>query len=435
MRAASHLFIIALGAQVCACAEPGQAQRAAAAASAQAGEELIRQLGCGICHADLPRNSAFGRTPIPAISVDSAYAVLRRRPSPERVPRMPDFHLDEWEALALALYIGTGEPKPELRRAARADTAIRAERGARIFTALNCAGCHTRDGHAPAAAGPLLSWEGSRVRSDWLRAYLEAPHAVRPFGTRPGSGARMPDFALTRAEAESIAAFLMGRTRPLPAFEPEPLTAAGVKRIDALLETRWSCLGCHAWAGRGGRVAPDLARAGMRLQPAFLRAMLERPHELAPGTIMPRAPYPPAMLDRIASRLLRHQAGAPGTDTPRRGYLSLIAHEPIEFPADSATSLYAQYCAACHGVNGDGRGYNAAHLRVTPAAHTDSAAMSGRPDDTLYDAIAAGGFFLGRSPEMPGFADLMPAQIRTLVARIRTLCRCAPPPWSRDGGA
>jgi mono/diheme cytochrome c family protein len=59
--------------------------------------------------------------------------------------------------------------------------------------------------------------------------------------------------------------------------------------------------------------------------------------------------------------------------------------------------------------------------------------MGKRPDDSLFDAIAGGGAIMGKSPRMPAFAgSLTPAEIRSLVAYIRTLCACSAPAWSRD---
>ena len=71
-------------------------------------------------------------------------------------------------------------------------------------------------------------------------------------------------------------------------------------------------------------------------------------------------------------------------------------------------------------------------LPVQPAVHTDATTMSQRSDDMLFDAIAAGGYVLGRSNRMPGFgATLTSAEIRGLVRYIRELCRCAGPAWAR----
>ncbi|OLC05712.1 MAG: hypothetical protein AUH42_07000 [Gemmatimonadetes bacterium 13_1_40CM_70_11] len=97
-----------------------------------------------------------------------------------------------------------------------------------------------------------------------------------------------------------------------------------------------------------------------------------------------------------------------------------------------ARTLYATFCAACHGSRGRGDGFNAEYLPVAPAVHADPVAMSRRTDDRLFDAIAGGGAVVGRSPRMPAFgATLSRAEIRSLVRYVRELCRCEGPAWSR----
>jgi mono/diheme cytochrome c family protein len=101
-----------------------------------------------------------------------------------------------------------------------------------------------------------------------------------------------------------------------------------------------------------------------------------------------------------------------------------------------AEQLYAHYCASCHGVRGEGDGFNARYLPVPPAKHASAAAMSVRSDDALYDAIAAGGYVMNRSNRMPAFGrTLTSGEIRALVRYIRRLCGCDGPAWSRDGSA
>jgi mono/diheme cytochrome c family protein len=150
------------------------------------------------------------------------------------------------------------------------------------------------------------------------------------------------------------------------------------------------------------------------------------------------------MQDLIAALLVTNEDAA-GRDTMRAGYMSLIENVPVvvgpPVRSNGASQVqstgsadYLRLCASCHGETGRGDGYNARFLRVRPADHTDASAMALRSDDVLYDAIAAGGRFLDRSPEMPGFGGVLePAAIRGLVAHIRTLCSCEGPAWARDG--
>src|SRR5690606_12338858 len=279
------------------------------------------------------------------------------------------------------------------------------------------------------------AFEGARVHDDWLRAFLLRPHAVRPSGAQPGSFARMPDFGLTQDDAEAIVTTLAARTIVLPAFEADTPSGFTASKHETLLRERYDCLGCHAWRGDAGRIAPDLSLASRRLRPTYIRAMLDRPHELAPGTMMPVSRLPAAERDELAAFIAAYTA-ADAESTPR--YISPLDHPmttaAANAPASSAGELYRRHCAACHGIDGRGDGFNARYLDAPPAAHASAEAMSKRPDDTLHDGIAAGGRILGRSARMPAFgSSLTPDEIRALVMHIRDLCDCAPPRWSAGG--
>ena len=70
---------------------------------------------------------------------------------------------------------------------------------------------------------------------------------------------------------------------------------------------------------------------------------------------------------------------------------------------------------------------------MPPAVHASAAQMSLRSDDVLFDAIAGGGWVMGKSPRMPAFGEtLSTAEIRSLAGYIRTLCSCRGPRWSTD---
>ena len=205
-----------------------------------------------------------------------------------------------------------------------------------------------------------------------------------------------------------------------------PLSPAATRKAEALLRDHLPCLGCHALGGTGGRVAPDLATVRTRRSSAYIAAMVDAPARVVPAAAMPRTPMPAATRELIIRYLQTRPGSAAGELPPP------AAPAP---PLRDGAALYAHWCAACHGATGKGDGPNAAALPVKPAAHADAAAMSRRPDDSLYDTIAGGGAIMNRSPRMPAFGEsLSPAEIRALVAYIRTLCRCQGPAWSRDGG-
>jgi cytochrome c oxidase cbb3-type subunit III len=218
---------------------------------------------------------------------------------------------------------------------------------------------------------------------------------------------------------------------PLPA--QSAVTPFMEAKARSILRDRLPCLGCHELDGEGGRSAPSLTGVGERRTAAYIEAIVRAPQTVVPGAAMPRVAMPASTLDAVLRFLTRN---APAASTP-------VAAAPLTSPAGSAgraspasaAVLYAKWCASCHGPSGAGDGTNAAYLPVRPAVHSDARAMAARPDDALFDVIAAGGEVAGRSARMPGFGETLAAsEIRSLVAYIRTLCGCRGPDWSRDGG-
>jgi mono/diheme cytochrome c family protein len=92
--------------------------------------------------------------------------------------------------------------------------------------------------------------------------------------------------------------------------------------------------------------------------------------------------------------------------------------------------LYAQYCASCHGANGEGQFPDAPLLpdqtgRFGAPPHNGNGHTSHHPDDWLIRYVREGGVSL-RNPEiyylMPAFGDqLSNEQISLIIAYIKTI--------------
>lgn len=417
-------------------------------------EVLLSDLGCSVCHSGIP-----GESTIAEKAPDLSAAGIRYHPEylfnylqhPVRVrqdiglSRMPNFYLGEKEALALTLYLQELAPpqaeRPDFplskayQQVRAAYPEITAQTGEKIFRSLNCAACHRQS----AAVGwegkmaPDLSFEGMRAKEEWLTAYLKKPRPLRPFGYYPGSGARMPDFMLSDGEVQTLAAYLRQQKGNFPpdsvAFQSQKLSAHNREKAYKLLKDKLPCLGCHQLGGEGGRIGPDLSSLKHRLQEDYVYRIIKNPRRLIPEGIMPQIAMPQAQLDLIVSYLLQQEL--PRTGQP---YLSLTDNEPFFYQGpEKNRGLYVKYCAACHGPEGNGDGYNAQFLPAAPTKHSEAAYMSTRPDDTLFDGIYAGGYILNKSRLMPSWGfTLAYEDIRGLVAYLRQLCRCQGPEWSRD---
>ena len=97
---------------------------------------------------------------------------------------------------------------------------------------------------------------------------------------------------------------------------------------------------------------------------------------------------------------------------------------PRPVAMSSGADLFAQNCVACHGAHGDGDGPAAAGLTPKPRQLSSKAVMAKISDDTIFNTIRKGGQAMGKSPIMPAFAALDDAQVKSLIAHIRSLCGC-----------
>jgi len=160
--------------------------------------------------------------------------------------------------------------------------------GAVLFDSLKCAACH----NTPAQGinlPPGLEYSGNKFQTEWLQSYLLKPYRRRwqRSGVRPIL--RMPDFQLSEAEAQALAAFLLSKQDTIR-FKSLQVSGSGSDSTwiaeGKEIYHEYACYGCHQIDGNGGKVGPDLSHVGSRLRSDYLRVFLKDPQSLIPGTAM-----------------------------------------------------------------------------------------------------------------------------------------------------
>ena len=116
----------------------------------------------------------------------------------------------------------------------------------------------------------------------------------------------------------------------------------------------------------------------------------------------------PVLMDpKLLAKTVLHIAGglAPAPGDPARG-----------------RQAYGTYCAACHGVAGEGDGPLTRLLPVVPPRHSDAAYMGKLSDAYLFRLLKEGGPAVGKSPLMNAWGNnLSDERIGDVIAYLRTL--------------
>lgn len=112
--------------------------------------------------------------------------------------------------------------------------------------------------------------------------------------------------------------------------------------------------------------------------------------------------------------LLGTSPGAGESDSQGAGEESDLTHQ--------GRPLFLHYCAHCHGISGDGDGYNAELLDKEPAELSDHDFIFKKKNEQIYRVIKYGGQEVKKSHLMPLFGHtLSEKEIWSLVAYVRHL--------------
>ncbi len=237
--------------------------------------------------------------------------------------------------------------------------------GAALYGESFCASCHAVQNAAGnlvgGTLGPELTAVGSKVKPEWLRAWLQNPRTYNP-------NALMPQYRWTSQQLTLLTGFLLNKTNSdfTANVHLEPATPEQIAHGKTLV-TEYGCAACHEIVGipKPGNFAPELSRIGSKplAQIVFLPGMthtlwdylagkIHQPRAFGPGLLMPQYTFTPTQVDALTTALLS-LTDRSFTLPPQ---LEIQSPQISNYqPAGKAGELMADMdCMACHRINGRG---------------------------------------------------------------------------------
>jgi mono/diheme cytochrome c family protein len=268
---------------------------------AEKGEKTFRARGCFSCHGsegvtvaerfgpdlngvgDKKASSLdFGRRDdLPRTTPAWLGAKLAHPRSFAQGLKMPtfDFTPEEVRAVVTALLALGAQQVPEAYRVAERSPVAVIPGGevGRLVDRYRCLSCHRIGDQGGDISTAPLTYEGSKVRRDWLVDYLLVSYSLRPIIEE-----RMPIFRMSRADAELLAGAITNFYVD-PRIAQDPFAGRPAGDADPVegqrLYTSLGCRACHIVGATGGYYGPPLNDTQTRLQPGWVFAWLKGPQK------------------------------------------------------------------------------------------------------------------------------------------------------------
>jgi len=340
------------------------------------GRELLARYGCVRCHSiRLPDSSTITPTDQPPPLTHIAdkttrewiYAWLKDPASYAASATMPNFQLSDADARDISAFlIANSEPLPgDAAAATVAATAPDPAAGASLYGESFCASCHAVQNAAGNVVGgdigPELTRIGSKVKPEWLQAWLRDPRTYN-------SHTLMPRYRWSEQQLRLLSGYVQSKTDTdfLANVHLDPATPRQIARGKALV-TEYGCAVCHEIRGiqKPENFAPELSRIGSKplaqlvflsgmpqTLPDYIAAKVRRPRAFGAALRMPQYSFTTDQEEALTTALL--------SLTDRSFTLPArlqIASPPAATyqPAGHAGKLMAELnCFACHRINGRG---------------------------------------------------------------------------------
>jgi len=298
---------------------------------------------------------------------------------------MPNFQFKDEEIRDISAFLiaqstpysssAAHEPVP----AVNPDDAAASKEGESVYGEAFCSSCHAMQNAAGNLVGgnlgPELTRVGSKVKTEWLAAWLRNPKAYDP-------DTKMPHFRFDNKQIGLLMGYLGGKTDSdfVGNLHFNAATAPEIDHGKALVIDR-GCAACHEINAikKPDNFAPELTLVGSRplakivfapgvehTLPDYIAAKIRNPRSFgsaqAEGSVvrdqvnsalkMPRYTLAPSQVAALTTSLLAQ------TDRAQRlpGALRIPARKPSDYhPAGKAARLMEDMgCFSCHTINGRG---------------------------------------------------------------------------------
>lgn len=340
------------------------------------GRQLLAREGCVRCHTVRQPDGTLmqGADDPPSLqhimqktTREWIYAWIKNPQAYSSTATMPNFNLSDDDARDVSAFLESQSTPIALPAGEKTVTqkTVDPTVGASLYGESFCASCHAVQNAAGRMVGgdvgPELTNVGTKVKPEWLEAWLRNPGVYDP-------DTKMPHYRFTEQQIQTLAGFLEAKTNPdllanvhLPAASREQI-ARGQKLVN-----EYGCASCHEINGvkKPDSFAPDLSHVGSRslaqlvfaegvhhTVPDYIAAKIRDPRAFGPSLKMPQFTLTPQQIDALTTALLSLTDRAQSQPASLR----VAAHSQSNYqPAGHAGQLMGDLrCFSCHTINGRG---------------------------------------------------------------------------------
>ncbi len=339
------------------------------------GRRLLASYGCVNCHTiKLADGATMKPTDNPPslshiadkTSREWIYAWLKDPQAYATTATMPNFKLSDDDARDISAFLmANSTPISGDTLAISAKPSSDPTAGASLYGESFCASCHAVQNAAGNVVGgdvgPELTRVGSKVKPEWLQAWLRNPRIYN-------DGTPMPHYRFNDGQIATLSGFLLAKTDSdlLANVHLDPSTPQQVAHGKRLVSD-YGCASCHEIAGikKPDNFAPELSRIGSKpitqilflagmphTLPDYIAGKIKQPRAFTTGLKMPQFTLTQTQIDDITTALLSLNDRA--NSLPPSMTVAAPSESNYQPAGQAGKLIHDMACMTCHRINGHG---------------------------------------------------------------------------------